>query len=407
MRPLLALAALIAAPALAQDAEPPTPASIVAAAPAADWRAIDPADLLVMTLAPDRDGNERQVTIQLMPPPFSEGWVENIRTLAKAHWWDGTSVYRVVDNWVAQWGDGEDEGRVAKALPAGVVSPQADYWIDGDTLGDHTGTDLFAEPSAEQLAQFESLAVIIGDRERSEEEHEAALTELLALMGLSGLADDSPSHRIAMISIDSTQTRLTKQGWHERDSTAEWVEFWNAWPIANRQTISWEDDDGNVLSSLAEVPETDRERWYEVVDTSFFWPIHCYGSVGVARDLAPDTGTGAELYAVIGHAPRQLDRNIAVVGRVIEGIEHLSTLPRGRGEAGVYDDPALRVPIVSVRLGDALPAPPRFEYLDTRSESFAHYLTVRANRSDAFYNVPAGGVDVCNVQVPIRRVAAG
>lgn len=136
------------------------------------------------------------------------------------------------------------------------------------------------------------------------------------------------------------------------------------------------------------------------------WPVHCYASVGVARDLSPDTGTGAELYAVIGHAPRQLDRNIAVVGRVIEGIEHLATLPRGKGEAGVYDDPALRVPIVSVRLGNELPAGerPRFEYLGSDTASFAEYVRVRANRNDAFYKVPAGGIDVCNVQVPIRRV---
>src|SRR6478735_5363921 len=128
--PLLAIAALtFAAPALAQDApEPPTPASIVAAAPAADWRAIDPADLLVMTLAPDRDGHPRQVTIQLMPAPFSQGWVGNVRTLAKAHWWDGTTVYRVVDNWVAQWGDGEDDTAKAKPLPAGLRAvPESEY----------------------------------------------------------------------------------------------------------------------------------------------------------------------------------------------------------------------------------------------------------------------------------------
>ena len=48
---------------------------------------------------------------------------------------------------------------------------------------------------------------------------------------------------------------------------------------------------------------------------------HCYGSVGVGRDLSPDTGTGGELYAVIGQAPRQLDRNIALVGRVVDGID--------------------------------------------------------------------------------------
>src|SRR5690606_24027820 len=129
-RALLVSATLaLAAPSQAQDApEPPTPASIVAAAPAEDWRAIDPADLLVMTLAPDRDGMPRQVTIQLMPAPFSQGWVENSRTLARAHWWDGTTVYRVVDNWVAQWGDGEDDEAKAKPLPAGLrVVPESEY----------------------------------------------------------------------------------------------------------------------------------------------------------------------------------------------------------------------------------------------------------------------------------------
>ena len=62
---------------------------------------------------------------------------------------------------------------------------------------------------------------------------------------------------------------------------------------------------------------------------------HCYGSVGVGRDLAPDTGTGGELYAVIGHGPRQLDRNIALVGRVVEGIDRFSTLPRGTERARI------------------------------------------------------------------------
>jgi peptidylprolyl isomerase len=46
--------------------------------------------------------------------------------------------------------------------------------------------------------------------------------------------------------------------------------------------------------------------------------------------------TGAELYAVIGNAPRQLDRNVALVGRVLKGMELLSTLPRGSGEMGFY-----------------------------------------------------------------------
>ena len=318
--PLLATAALaLATPSQAQEAEPPTPASIVAEAPASDWRAIDPADLLVMTLAPDANGDARKVVIQLIPPPFSQGWVGNIRTLAKAHWWDGTSVYRVVDNWVAQWGDGEDDEAKAKPLPEGLrVVPESEYVVGRENL-----------LSDERVLEY----------------------------GWA-IASIWPWHTPSPV----------------RDAYSPSQGFLEGWPLAN--------------------------------DAYRVWPVHCYASVGVARDLSPDTGTGAELYAVIGHAPRQLDRNIAVVGRVIEGIEHLSTLPRGKGEAGVYDDPALRVPIVSVRLGNELPQAeqPRFEYLASDSESFARYVEVRANRDDAFYRVPAGGVDVCNVQVPVRRV---
>jgi peptidylprolyl isomerase len=132
---------------------------------------------------------------------------------------------------------------------------------------------------------------------------------------------------------------------------------------------------------------------------------HCYGSVGVGRDLSPDTGTGGELYAVIGHAPRHLDRNIALVGRVIEGIDKLSSLPRGTEALGFYKDKAQAVPITRIRIASDMPASdrPAFEYMDTRSASFAAYLRVRANRHDDFYIRPAGGVDLCNVQVPVRK----
>lgn len=136
--------------------------------------------------------------------------------------------------------------------------------------------------------------------------------------------------------------------------------------------------------------------------------VHCYGTVGVGRSVNPDTGTGGELYAVIGHGPRQLDRNIAIVGRVIEGIEHLSTLPRGTEALGFYKERSQDVPIQSVRLGSQLPETdrPAFEYMDTMSRSFGRYLRLRANRRDDFYLRPAGGVDICNAPVPVRRKAA-
>ncbi|HXS73040.1 MAG TPA: peptidylprolyl isomerase, partial [Rhodanobacteraceae bacterium] len=76
------------------------------------------------------------------------------------------------------------------------------------------------------------------------------------------------------------------------------------------------------------------------------WLAHCYGMVGAGRDNAPDSGPGTELYAVIGQAPRQLDRNIAVVGRVVQGMELLAALPRGTGAMGFYDKPPQRTPIL-------------------------------------------------------------
>ena len=92
--------------------------------------------------------------------------------------------------------------------------------------------------------------------------------------------------------------------------------------------------------------------WPVAFDRKGGWAdlAHCYGTVGVGRDLSPDTGTGGELYAVIGHGPRQLDRNIAIVGRVVEGIDKLSALPRGTEALGFYKDKAQYVPIARIRL---------------------------------------------------------
>ena len=137
--------------------------------------------------------------------------------------------------------------------------------------------------------------------------------------------------------------------------------------------------------------------------------VHCYGFVGVGRDLSPDTGTGGELYAAIGHAPRHLDRNIAIVGRVISGIENLSSLPRGTEALGFYKERSQDVPIAWVRLAsDIAPAErPSFQVMDTRSPTFTAYVKARANRKDDFFIRPAGGVDLCNAPVPVRPQPAG
>jgi peptidylprolyl isomerase len=85
----------------------------------------------------------------------------------------------------------------------------------------------------------------------------------------------------------------------------------------------------------------------------------------------------------------------------------LSALPRGTEALGFYKDKAQYVPIAAVRLASQIPAGerPSYEYLDTRSASFAQYLQLRANRHDDFYIRPAGGVDLCNVNVPVRKKA--
>ena len=291
MRSLLivpVLALLAAAP----PARPTTPSEVVAAAPAGAWRTIDPDELLVIEL---KTGG--RVVVQLAPA-FAPVHVANIQALARGGWWDGAAVYRVQDNYVAQWGNNEGD----KALPKGVV----------------------AKPPAEYTRKLRGLPV-----------------------RPLGFAD--PYAPAAGYSL--------------------------GWPIAYSPKAGW--------ANLA----------------------HCYGSVGVGRGLSPDTGTGGELYAAIGHGPRHLDRNIAVVGRVIEGIERLSALPRGTGDLGFYKQRSEDTPIAGAQLASQLsPAErPSYQYLDTASASFAEYLRLRANRMDAFYERPAGGVDLCNAPVPVRR----
>lgn len=287
--PLIALAAAAPAP------NPKTPTEIIAAAPAAAWKAIPADDLLVMQL-----NNGGRVVIQLAPA-FAPVHVANIRALAKAQWWDKAAIYRVQDNYVVQWGKNESED----PLPVAVV----------------------AKPPAEYARPLKGLQV----------------------------------------------TPLTFP-----DDYAPRAGYALGWPIGY-------DPKGGTANL-----------------------VHCYGYVGVGRDLSPDTGTGGELYAVIGHAPRHLDRNIAVVGRVISGIEAMSSLPRGTEALGFYKERSQDVPIAWIRLASDMPQAerPSFQYLDTGSAAFTAYVRARANRKDDFFIRPAGGVDLCNAPVPVRPTPA-
>ena len=135
------------------------------------------------------------------------------------------------------------------------------------------------------------------------------------------------------------------------------------------------------------------------------WMTHCYGTIGAGRDTAPDSSNGSELYVVTGQSPRQLDRNITVVGRVVQGMELLSVLPRGTGPLGFYAKPEQRVTIRSIRLASDVPAAERtpIELLRTDSVTFAAATEARRNRHDEWYVRPAGHIDLCNVPLPARE----
>lgn len=138
------------------------------------------------------------------------------------------------------------------------------------------------------------------------------------------------------------------------------------------------------------------------------WIPHCYATVGVARDNGADTGNGSQLYTVIGHAPRHLDRNITVVGRVVWGMPLLTVAPRGAGAAGFYDKPEQRTPIASVRLAADLPVAERSRLEVMRTDSAAYQAVVEAqrNRGGPWTKVAAGHIDICNAPIPVREQPA-
>jgi len=285
----LAVFAIAAAPPPPPTPQVRSPGDAVKSAPASDWIEIPASDLLVMDLA----GGKR-VVIQLAPQ-FAPVHVANIRAMARSGYWSKATIYRVVDNWVTQWGLGDGPF----PAPPGVVA-------------------------------------------RPPEEYQRSAA------GLTLMPMGSPDPYSAMAAYS------------------------DGWPVAMQV--------GGTVNAT-----------------------YCYGAVGVARDAAPDTGNSSELFAVIGSTARRLDRNYALVGRVIDGMENLSALPRGTAEMGVYAKDQVATPITAVRIAADMPAAqrPRFEYLRTGSPAFADYVQLASHRAD--YGVPSPGAALCAVPVPVRK----
>ncbi|HET6632814.1 MAG TPA: peptidylprolyl isomerase [Rhodanobacteraceae bacterium] len=296
----LALPALALCPgAAAAPSHTPTSKQILAESKPSEWRALDPQNTLYMQLPQGR------VVIELAPQ-WAPAHVKNIKTLVGAHYFDGTSVYRVADNFVAQWGD-----------------------PDGDNP----------------------------DKAKSMGKARSTL----------------PPEYTRSIGADFKYTPLA-----DGDVYAPKVGFKDGLPMALD-------------------PNTHKA-----------WLVQCYGMVGVARDVDPESGNGNTLYVPIGQAPRQIDHQLAVVGRVVQGMEWLSALPRGPEPLGVYGDAGKRTPIASIRLAADVPANQRshLEVLRTDSHSFARLVEAKRNRVGDFYRQPAGAISICNAPLPVREVPA-
>ena len=269
-------------------AQPVTVSDLLAATHAEDWRTPDPDNTLYLQLPGG------QVVIELAPR-VAPLHVANIKTLARAHYFDGLAIVRVQDNYVVQWDDAEHH----RPVPAGVhpVAP-----------------------------------------------------EFTAAAGANKRFEPLPDH----------------------DEYAAEVGFLDGFPAAR-------DRSGTV------------------------WLAHCYGMVGVGRDDPPESD-GTEMYAVIGHAPRQIDRNVALVGRVLKGVELLSTLPRGSGEMGFYVHAEKPVPIISVRIASDVPEAERtrLEVLRTDSAAFRAIVDQRRNRREGWFKFNPAHIDLCNVPLPAR-----
>jgi peptidylprolyl isomerase len=142
-------------------------------------------------------------------------------------------------------------------------------------------------------------------------------------------------------------------------------------------------------------------------DKDRVWLTHCYGMVGVGRENDENSGGGTELYVIIGHSPRNLDRQLTVLGRVVQGMEIMSSFPRGTGDIGFYKTPEEYQRYADIKVAADLPPEQRtpLEIMKTDSASFATLVNSRRWRKDDFYTKPVGRIGLCNVTVPVRAVA--
>ena len=271
----------------------PTVASVLAAAAPADWRPLDPENTIYMELATGR------VVIEIAPE-YAPAHAANVKALIREGYFDGLTINRVQDNYVAQWGD--------------------------------------ANPQPQRRAIKNAKATLTAE------------------------FDQAISPKLPFTKNPDGDVYAPEAGWS------------NGMPVARD-------------------PKSGRT-----------WITHCYGTLGTARGNGADSGGGTQLFVIIGHAPRHLDRNDTAFGRVVKGIELLSSLPRGTGNLGFYEKPEQRVTIQKMRVAADVPEAERtaLQILRTDTPTFSSLVAARRTRSEEWFKYPVGRIEVCNVGVPTK-----
>ncbi len=139
------------------------------------------------------------------------------------------------------------------------------------------------------------------------------------------------------------------------------------------------------------------------------WLLHCPGVVAMARGNAPGSGH-ADFYIVIGQAPRYLDRNLSIFGRVIHGMDVVQQIRRGPvSSAGMIAESSDQTIIRQIRIMSALPQSEQqmVEVTRTDSDEFATGLEQRRHRTDEFFvATPPAVLDICQVPL-VSRINSG
>jgi peptidylprolyl isomerase len=193
--------------------------------------------------------------------------------------------------------------------------------------------------------------------------------------------------------------------------------------------------DGSDLGELSEVPLIDGEfeiDWFEelpfvgvqkpdlfAAETGFIdgfavardekseklWLTHCPGVVAMARDEDADSSR-TDFYIVIGQAPRYLDRNLTVFGRVIQGMDVVQRIKRGPdSNAGVFQDETASTRIRSMKLSSEISEDDgqKAFVMDTSSKGFEDMFEDRRKRKQKFFkHKPPKVLDVCQIPLGSR-----